>query len=92
MGRGLFFSVMSLGDISSTVKSSLWILSSTLYRESALSEQSNARQNAVCNVYLDDYQLKGQVRVAAARSGLTLSQYCVSAIRRRLAEEGIGSP
>ena len=43
------------------------------------------------NIYLD-YQLKGQVRVAAARAGLTLSQYCVGAIRRRLAEEGIGSP
>lgn len=44
------------------------------------------------NIYLDDHQLKGQVRVAAARAGLTLSQYCVGAIRRRLEEDGIGPP
>jgi len=44
------------------------------------------------NIYLDDYQLKGQVRVAAARAGVTLSQYCVVAIRRRLEEDGIGAP
>ncbi|HZJ51831.1 MAG TPA: hypothetical protein VFF07_13540 [Actinomycetota bacterium] len=43
------------------------------------------------HIYLD-FRLKSQVRAEAARSGVSLSQYCVDAIRRRLAEDGIGSP
>jgi hypothetical protein len=44
------------------------------------------------NIYLDDIRVGEQVRVAAARAGVTLSQYCVAAIRRRLEDDGIGSP
>lgn len=44
------------------------------------------------NIYLDDLRVGEQVRVAAARAGVTLSQYCVVAIRRRLEEDGIGAP
>lgn len=41
------------------------------------------------NIYLDDPHLHETIRVAAARRGITLSAYCVEAIRQRLAEDGL---
>ena len=39
------------------------------------------------NIYLDDPDLKRAIRVAAANHGVTLSAYCVEAIRRRLGRD-----
>ncbi len=44
------------------------------------------------NIYLDDPALRQQVRLAAARQGVSLSAYCLEAIRRRLAAEGSLTP
>jgi len=36
------------------------------------------------NIYLDDPVLKRQIKVAAANQGISLSAYCVDAIREKL--------
>jgi hypothetical protein len=41
------------------------------------------------NIYLDDPALRAQIKIAAARRGVTLSAYCVEAIRQRLTEDGL---
>jgi len=41
------------------------------------------------NIYLDDRKLRERIKSAAAREGVTLSSYCLEAVRRRLAEEGL---
>lgn len=40
------------------------------------------------NIYLDDEDLRVQIKIAAARAGATLSAYCLDAVRARLASEG----
>lgn len=40
------------------------------------------------NIYLDEPNLRQAVKVAAAKEGVTLSAYCVRAVRRQLVEEG----
>jgi hypothetical protein len=44
------------------------------------------------NIYLDDPNLRTQVKVAAARRGVTVSAYCLEAIRQRIASEGQANP
>jgi hypothetical protein len=39
------------------------------------------------NIYLDDPSLKRSIKIAAAHRGVTLSAYCVEAIRQRLTRE-----
>lgn len=41
------------------------------------------------NIYLDGPDLREKIRIAAARRGVTLSAYCLEAIRHRLAEDGL---
>ncbi len=41
------------------------------------------------NIYLDDPELRTHIKIAAAHHGVTVSGYCLEAIRRRLAAEGI---
>ena len=40
------------------------------------------------NIYMDDAELRTAVRIEAARRGITVSAFCVQAIRRYLAEAG----
>lgn len=40
------------------------------------------------NIYVDRAELREAVKIAAARHGVTLSAYCLEAIRRRLMVEG----
>jgi hypothetical protein len=40
------------------------------------------------NIYLDDPNLREQIKMAAVRQGTTLSAYCLEAIRQRLTAEG----
>ena len=40
------------------------------------------------NIYLDDPELRTAIEIAAAHHGVTISQYCLEAIRRRFAEDG----
>ena len=40
------------------------------------------------NIYLDEPTLRRTIAVAAAHDGVSLSAYCLQAIRRRLAAEG----
>lgn len=40
------------------------------------------------NIYVDRADLREAVKIAAARRGVTLSAYCLEAIRLRLMEEG----
>jgi len=40
------------------------------------------------NIYVDRSDLREAVKIAAARRGVTLSAYCLQAIRHRLMEEG----
>jgi hypothetical protein len=49
---------------------------------------SATSRHARLNIYLDEPGLRQAVRVAAAREGVTLSGYCVRAVRDRLVEEG----
>lgn len=42
------------------------------------------------NIYLDEEDLRTRVKVAAARHGVTVSSYCVQAIRDRLEAEEAG--
>jgi len=44
------------------------------------------------NIYLDSPELRDWIRIAAARHRVTISAYCVEAIRRRLAEDGLLPP
>ncbi|MGB5162383.1 MAG: CopG family transcriptional regulator [Thermoanaerobaculia bacterium] len=39
------------------------------------------------NIYLDDPDLKREIKIAAANRGVTQSAYCVEAIRQRLERE-----
>lgn len=41
------------------------------------------------NIYVDDPALRRRIGVAAARDGVSLSAYCLEAIRRRLAADGL---
>ncbi len=41
------------------------------------------------NIYLDDPALRTQVKIAAALKCVSVSAYCLEAIRRRLAEDGL---
>lgn len=41
------------------------------------------------NIYLGEPGLREAIRVAAACQGMTISAYCLAAIRRRLADEGL---
>ncbi|HEX3554052.1 MAG TPA: hypothetical protein VIA62_12570 [Thermoanaerobaculia bacterium] len=40
------------------------------------------------NIYMDEPDLRQAVKIAAAKEGVTLSAYCVRAVRRQLVEEG----
>lgn len=44
------------------------------------------------NIYLDSTETWRRVKIAAARSGVTASEYCLQAIRRRLSEDGLAPP
>jgi|GEM_PF-1465441 hypothetical protein len=44
------------------------------------------------NIYLPDPDMRRQVKAAAARQDLSVSEYCVQAITRRLAEGGDITP
>lgn len=46
---------------------------------------SNSEYSRI-NIYLDDPDLRTQVKIAAARRGITISAFCVEAIRRSLEE------
>lgn len=46
-----------------------------------------ARQSRL-NIYLDEPELRQAVKIAAAKEGVTLSAYCLKAVRSRLVEEG----
>ena len=41
------------------------------------------------NIYLDDPSLRAQIKIAPARHGVTISTYCVDAIRHQLSQEGL---
>ncbi len=41
------------------------------------------------NIYLDPPQLQEFIKIAAARHRVSLSNYCLEAIRRRLAEDDL---
>jgi len=41
------------------------------------------------NIYLDDARLRRRVKIAAARQDLSVSEYCLRAIKSQLAREGI---
>ncbi len=43
------------------------------------------------NIYLDDPKLHTEVRLAAARRGISLSAFCTEAIRRQLESEHGGA-
>lgn len=40
------------------------------------------------NIYLDEPDLRQAVKIAAAKEGVTVSAYCVKAVRRQLVDEG----
>ncbi|GIX47829.1 MAG: hypothetical protein KatS3mg131_2040 [Candidatus Tectimicrobiota bacterium] len=40
------------------------------------------------SIYLDDPRLREHIKTAALRRGMTLSAYCLEAIRQRLAADG----
>jgi len=40
------------------------------------------------NIYLDDPELKREIKIAAAKRGVTLSAFCVEAIRHELTGDG----
>jgi plasmid stability protein len=44
------------------------------------------------NIYLPDPEVRRRVKVAAARRDLSVSEYCVRAILRQLAEDGEWPP
>jgi len=43
------------------------------------------------NIYLDDAELRTELKIAAARAGVSLSAYCLEAIRARLAGDESGA-
>jgi hypothetical protein len=47
--------------------------------------------HARLNIYLDDPELRTRIRIAAASDNVSLSAYCLEAIRRRLAQDGLQS-
>lgn len=48
----------------------------------------SASRHARLNIYLDEPELRQAVKIAAAKEGVTLSAYCLKALRSRLVEEG----
>lgn len=40
------------------------------------------------NIYLEDPDMKREIKIAAANRGVTLSAYCVEAIRQKLGRDG----
>jgi len=44
------------------------------------------------NIYLDRPELRERIKIAAARHQVTISAYCLEAIRRRLVEDGLLPP
>jgi predicted DNA-binding protein len=44
------------------------------------------------NIYLDSPDLKERIKLASTRTGVTVSEYCQEAIRRRLSDEGLLPP
>jgi len=44
--------------------------------------------HARLNIYLDDPDLRTRIRIAAASGNVSLSAYCLTAIRQRLVEDG----
>lgn len=44
------------------------------------------------NIYLDSRNLKERIKLGATRAGVTVSEYCQEAIRRRLIDEGLLPP
>jgi hypothetical protein len=48
----------------------------------------SASRHVRLNIYLDEPQLRQAVKIAAAKEGVTLSAYCLKAVRSRLVEEG----
>lgn len=48
-----------------------------------------AHNKARLNIYLDDPRLRRRVKIAAARQDLSVSEYCLRAIKAQLAHEGI---
>jgi predicted DNA-binding protein len=44
------------------------------------------------NIYLDSRELKERIKLGATRAGVTVSEYCQEAIRRRLSDEGLLPP
>ena len=49
-------------------------------------------RTARLNIYLPDPEVRRRVKVAAARRDLSVSEYCVRAILRQLAEDGEWPP
>jgi plasmid stability protein len=49
-------------------------------------------RTARLNTYLPDPEVRRRVKVAAARRDLSVSEYCVRAILRQLAEDGEWPP
>jgi hypothetical protein len=41
------------------------------------------------NIYLDDPELRAQIKIAAARQGVTVSNYCLEAIKHRLSTDDV---
>lgn len=48
----------------------------------------SASHPARLNIYLDEPELRQAVKIAAAKEGVSLSAYCLKAVRGRLVEEG----
>jgi len=46
-------------------------------------------KHELINIFLDDPSLRAQIKIAAARHGVTIGAYCLDAIRHRLSEEGL---
>ncbi len=53
-----------------------------------MERDSNSTGYTRINIYLNDRDLKTQIKFAAARRGVSISAYCEKAIRNRLVNEG----
>jgi hypothetical protein len=53
---------------------------------------AQARRYERVSVYLDTSDLRERIKVAAARRGVSVSDYCLAAVRRRLAQDGLLPP
>lgn len=47
-----------------------------------------ASRHSRLNIYLDEPELRRAIKIAAANEGVTLSAYCLKAVRSRLVEDG----